>query len=69
MVYEKSLYNWVGFHPLYNPTNQGPFFSLLMDPEEPGGSGPQSDDKGGVILLKPNGPVAIPLLGGSSQVS
>ena len=22
----KSLYNWVGFHPIYNPTNQGPFF-------------------------------------------
>ena len=20
------LYNWVGFHPLYNPTKQGPFF-------------------------------------------
>ena len=24
----QSLYNWVVFHPLYNPTNQG-FFSLL----------------------------------------
>ena len=24
----KSLYNWVVFHPLYNPTNQG-LFSLL----------------------------------------
>ena len=22
----KSPYNWVGFHPLYNPNNQGPFF-------------------------------------------
>ena len=22
----QSLYNWVVFHPLYNPTNQGPFF-------------------------------------------
>ena len=22
MVYHKSLYNWVGFHPPYNPTNQ-----------------------------------------------
>ena len=22
----KSLYDWVRFHPLYNPTNQGPFF-------------------------------------------
>ena len=22
----KSLYNWLVSHPLYNPTNQGPFF-------------------------------------------
>ncbi len=28
MVYYNALYNWVGFHPLYNPTNQG-FFSWL----------------------------------------
>ena len=25
MVYYNALYNWVGFHPLYNPTNQGFF--------------------------------------------
>ena len=25
----QSLYNWVVFHPQYNLTNQGPFFSLL----------------------------------------
>ena len=30
MVYYNP-YNWVVFHPLYNPTNQGsPYFSLLM---------------------------------------
>ena len=26
MVYYNPQYNWVGIHPLYNPTNQGPFF-------------------------------------------
>ena len=25
----KSLYNWVGFHPIYNLNNQGPYVSLL----------------------------------------
>ena len=26
MVYYNALCNWVVCHPLYNPTNQGPFF-------------------------------------------
>ena len=26
MVHYNALYNWIGFHPLYQTTNQGPFF-------------------------------------------
>ncbi len=29
MAYYNPLYNWVVFHPLYNPTNQVPFFHGL----------------------------------------
>ena len=27
MVYYNALYNWVVFHPLYNPTNKGFFIA------------------------------------------
>ena len=32
MVYYNALYNWVGFHPLYNPTNQGFFHCSIEKP-------------------------------------
>ena len=27
----ESLYNWVVFHPLYNPTNRGPLNTAQLD--------------------------------------